>query len=345
MRRSGLVIGTMAFFLMGTGVVMADRGGWADPEGGWTFVEEFDELPDYEPTEDSVWLHDNSSDQYSGNQNTAIFQENGWEGGEVARIDEIDGANVITLIDLGDPRDWTGGDPSDRKFHFTHVFHGEDEAGIEMPISTGGITMLTRYRMTPLDLSTPFQDDNDWADPPFNFAERAWIPEQYDKCQVAFGYGDPIFTDLEAQVGVGYYAENSLFIQSNTLNEDGTEKDPDDGSGNILIKDGINTTEFHSIWWTAITSPDDPYTVNVKAWLDGSAEPVAEGVIMRGPDYPDTPAIDSEGGYGDFPQTCIQFGMCATNNYGSMQVDYICCNPYEAIEPQGGAAVADWSLH
>ncbi len=347
-------VGIMFFVfvvLVGTSVAIADRGGWADPEGGWEFIEEWDEIPPYEydPWE-SRWNHNNGSDQYSGNANTEIFQENGWEGGEVVRIDQVDGENVLTLIDLGDPRDWTGGDPSDRKLMFAAMANREE--GVETPISNGGITLLVRYRMMPLDLETPFQDDNDWADPPFNFKERPWIPEQYDRVQVGIGYYDSLFPDHEISIGVGYYEPNSVLIQSNTLNEDGTAKDPDDGSGNILIKDGIDTTEFHSIWITAIAPPDNWDTpefeageITVKAWIDGSAEPVAEGIVLRGPDVADRPDPHDLSDFSGLPQAIVECGMCATNNYGAMQIDYICARFDEAIEPTGGTPIVDWSLY
>ncbi len=336
----------------------ADRGGWKEPPGGWEFIEEWHEVPpvDFDPAT-TRWNHNNGSDQYSGNANTDVFKENGWEGGEVVRIDTIGGAgdtedgstpaddaSVLTLIDLGDPRDWTGGDPSDRKLMFAAMANREE--GLEKPFVNGGVTFLVRYRMLPLDMSTPFQSDNDWADPPFNFAERPWIPEQYDRVQVGIGYFDEVWPDHEISIGIGYYAENSLFIQGNDT------EDPD-GDENILISDQVDTTAFNSVWVTAIAEEYDPNTaedeemsITVRAWVNGSAEPLCEGIVQRGPDVADRPDPHDLGDFPGFPQAIVEFGMCATNNYGAMQIDYICARFDEAVEPEPGTPVnvSNWSL-
>ena len=62
--------------MLGTSVAVADRGGWADPPGGWTFVEEWHQIPlyDYDP-DVSPWNHNNGSDQYTENAMSADFAE------------------------------------------------------------------------------------------------------------------------------------------------------------------------------------------------------------------------------------------------------------------------------
>ncbi len=364
-------VGTLA--LLGLVVIpsLADRGGWTDPPGGWQFVEEWHEIPRYDTDpEEEVWLHDSSSDSYSGNAHTELFQENGWEGGDVVRIDTIPGAGdtedgstpaedamVFTMIDLGEPRVLGIDDPSDRKLNFIHVARTEDGEMIEFPYQDGGITLLVRYRVPPIEHEAPFQEANEFSgDPPFIFAERPWTPPQYDRVQVGLGYIDEAFTDLVVTTGVGYYAPNSLWILGNY--EEGGNNHPlartdiDDpgeylvgGIENHLIRDDIDTTEFHSIWLTAQAQEEDPWMIDVSVWIDGEAEPALETVIQRGPDAPTPPDPNEEGAFPGF-QTNIEIGAAATNNFAAFQFDYIAARFDQAIPPEPSeTSVQTWELY
>lgn len=322
----------------------ADRGGWADPPGGWTFVEEWHSIPAF--TDDPVWNHSNGSDEYSGNAHTAVVGE------EVVRIDTIPGAGetedgttlandarVLTLVDLGDPRSHPSGsitaDPSDRKLYFLAPLHEAEFDVIPLDPFEEGVTFATRFRIAPMPLSKVIL-----GTPPTGVADPVtWIPENSDRVHVGIGFVDPAVTALNVAIGVGYYEEGRLNILSNDM------ADPD-GDENVVVLDGIDTTQFHTVWVTAQANPANLDEINVKAYANGSLTPV-EAVVTRGTgavDRPNPETITSPEWAG-LPQLSINMGSAGTPSYGILQFDYIVANINGAFDPTQEAPVQAWELY
>ena len=316
------------------GTAWADRGGWLDPESGWMFVEEWHDIPLYE--NDPDWNHNNGSDQYSMNANTDILEV------DVARIDIVEGAGdtedgvtpsadatVFTLTDFGDPSSISLPEPSDRKQFFLAPLH---EPGYEFmpedPFETG-VTFIVRYRVVPMDASLRIGGDEPATDP------ITFVPPASSRAQVGIGFRDVVFPEYNTLVAIGYYSENTLSIL---------------GNGELLpVAENIDTTEFHSIWVNAKTSPDDFGIIQIRAFVDGSTE-AAEGEILR-PGVGGT-GIDPEDmqdsanpEWTDMPELCINLGFAGTGSVGIFQFDYVAATFAGAFDPQAAVAVESWELH
>lgn len=336
---------------------MADRGGWADPEGGWTFVEEWADIPAFDGDPD--WNHNNGSDEYSGNAHTDLF------GQEVVRIDSVAGvgdtedgenpatdATVLTLVDLGDPRGLGISDPSDRKLYFLAPLHEPDFAVFDQfpdldPFKQG-LTFAARFRIFPLPIDETIQNgDSELVIPdtlgPGDTLQN--IPEASDRAHIGLGFVDPGISDFRVIVGCGYYNPDSIELLVDT--PDGE----DDGTANPKIVEGISNTEFHSIWITAEADPEDDLRIIVKAYVDGSLEPV-EGVINRlSGDLPNPEELQDNPEWEGFPELSINLGSAGTTAIGAFQYDWVAASIEGAFEPTegafspgGGTSVPNWSL-
>lgn len=344
---------------------MADRGGWADPPGGWTFVEEWHKIPDYE--NDPVWNHNNGSDQYSGNAHTEAF--NNMQVyilpdvlvGDVVRIETLAGvgdtedgkiptadAIALRIIDLGDPRKLDIQDPGDRKIFFLGPLHKPGEL-TEDPFAKG-ITFCARFRIFPIvpdpDIGVGLSLVNAALDPngdgiPDGDGTLRFIPEASDRAHVGIGYIDPADDTQSILTGVGYYTQNTLSILVNDT------ADPD-GDENIPILTGIDTAQFHTVWLNAKTDPADPMLIRVKAYGDGSLKPV-EAVIQRGTDVdrPNPENLQSNAEWAGFKELSFNIGSAGTDAAGGFQYDYLVATMAGAFDPQpaGSADVASWELY
>ncbi len=338
------LVGSLVF----TPVASADRGGWADPPGGWTFVEEWHAIPD-SPENTGVWDHNNGSDTYSMNANSDVYAEfeimigPDTPVGEVARIDTIAGAGetedgqtpaadaiVFTVIDLGDPRDVLGGsDPSDRKQFFLAPLH---EPGYVFPNDDpfdAGVTFVTRFRVLPI-VADPLTAGTDASTDPITF-----IPPASDRAQVGIGFYDPAFTEFKTLVPVGYYAENTIGIIG-------------DGPAVLPIADNIDPTQFHTVWINAKTDPNDFAIILVRAFLDGSTTAVElsftrDGVSDTSGDPEDVQ--DNTAVWGGSPELSINLGQAGTDTVGALQFDYVAATYAGAFDPAGGVFVVDWSVY
>ncbi len=340
---------------------MADRGGWADPPGGWTFVEEWQDIPQFEGDPD--WNHNNGSDSYSGNAHTDLL------GMEVTRIDVIEGAGdtedgenpaedatVFTLIDLGDPRSIEGiDDPSDRKQYFLAPLHEPGFDAFEELFPSGdpfaeGITFVTRYRIFPLSVDLLVGDDVVVPETLGPNDTLMNIPEASDRAHVGVGFVDPVIGDFRVIVGHGYFQPNSVQILVDTPPE--IEEAEGDGAANAPIAEGISNTEFHSIWMTAQADPEDDLVINVRAWIDGGLEPV-EGQINRlSNDLPNPESLQSNDEWAGFRELSINLGSAGTPRIGAFQYDYVAATVNGAFEPEpgsfspgGGTPVQTWSIY
>lgn len=352
---------------------MADRNGWADPPGGWTFVEEWHKIPDYE--NDPVWNHNNGSDSYSGNAHTEDFNlmevyiQDGVLVGDVVQVETLEGvgdtedgvtpaedAIAMRLIDLGDPRKLDFADPSDRKIFFLGALHEPGEL-TEDPF-LNGITFCARFRIFPI---IPDRDigagedlvavalDPDGDGVPDGDGTLRFIPEASDRAHVGIGFYNPSDTTQNVLVGVGYYTQGTLSVLVNNLD---TTTDPDDvGLNNIPILTDIDTTAFHSVWVSAKADPDNPMLINVRAFGDGSLEPV-EAVIQREAsgedlDMPDPEDLQDNAEWSGIMELAFNIGSAGTPAAGGFQYDYLVATMAGAFDPQpaGTTDIDFWDLY
>lgn len=338
----------------------ADRGGWADPPGGWTFVEEWQTVPLCE--NDPRWDHNNGSDSWSCGVNDAFFQSldppveigPGQPVDAVVKIEVLAGegetedgvtkvadATVMTLIDLGDPRVLGLSDPSDRKIFFLGPLHQPGDITEDPFIQ--GITFCARYKILPIvpdpDIGASLAGISDILD---EDGFLRYIPEQSDRAHVGIGYFDPADQDNQnILVGTGYYDEGALSI---LVNDQG---DPD-GDENIPIVSGIDTTAFHSVWVNAKRDETDPLLIHVKAYADGSLIPV-EATIRRGAsvDRPNPENLQSNAAWAGFQELSFNIGSAGTGAAGAFQYDYLLATMAGAFDPQpeGQTELQEWALY
>ncbi len=365
----GIVLALLGMMLI-VPASFADRGGWADPPGGWTFVEEWQKIPDYEG--DPVWDHNNGSDSYSGNAHTEDFNamevyiQDGVLVGDVVQVETLVGvgetedgvtaaadAIAMRLIDLGDPRKLGLSDPSDRKIFFLAALH-EPGALTEDPFITG-ITYCARFRIFPIvpdvdigaseDLvSVALDPDGDGV--PNGDGTLRFIPEASDRAHVGVGYVDPADGLQNILVGVGYYTEGTLSVLVNDL--EGDAAGTDYGAKNVPILTDIDTTAFHSVWISAKVDAADPTLINVRAFGDGSLEPI-EAVIQRGDgvDRPDPEDLQDTATWTGLKELAFNIGSAGTSAAGGFQYDYFVGTMAGAFDPQGagGTPVSGWELY
>lgn len=353
----------------------AQRGGYADPPGGWEFVEDWNqEIPLVEG--DPKWNHDNGSDQYSGNANTQVFNdllveiEPGVPVDDVVRIETIAGegdtedgvtpaedATVMRLVDIGDPRILGISDPSDRKIFFLGALHEAGELTEDPFIN--GVTFITRYRIFPivpdpdigasLDL-VQIALDPDGDGEPDGDGTLKFIPEASDRAHVGVGYVNPDDDTVRTLVGTGYFNQGSLEVLTNDASEvaESTDEADRDGDENIQVLSDIETDEFHTIWVSAQADADDPSIIHIRAFADGSLTPV-EGTVNRSPDFGDRPNPEEMGGdeWAGVQQAAINIGSAGTPAAGGFQYDYICATLAGAFDPQpaDGTSVKVWELY
>jgi len=341
---------------------LADRGGWKDPAGGWTFVEEWHKIPAYE--NDPVWDHNNGSDSYSGNANSPTFADLGVEiapgvpVGDVVSIqteagvgDTEDGitksadAIAMRLIDLGDPRKLNLTDPSDRKIFFLGALHNPGELTDDPFIK--GITCCARFRIYPIapdpDIGVGLDLVNLALDPdgdgvPNGDGLLHFIPEASDRAHVGVGFVDPADDLARTLVGVGYYTEGTLSI----LAED--KADPD-GDENIPILTGIETSAFHSVWVNAKLDPNDSMKVNIRAFGDGSTKPVTYTLVRGDADRPNPESLQSNAAWAGQKELAFNIGSAGTNAAGGFEYDYFVATTAGAFDPVSATDVELWELY
>lgn len=375
--RSGMLAGLALIIATSSSAVFADRSGWADPPGGWAFVEEWNgEIPAAENLLDAKWQHNNGSDSYSGNAHTEefdnfdVFIAPGVLAGEVVRIETIAGvgdtedgvnaaadASVLRIVDLGDPRVLQISDPSDRKIFFTGPLHQPGELN-EDPF-VNGITYVARLRIFPIfpdpDIGAS-QDlvalalDPDGDGVPDGDGSLRFIPEASDRAHVGVGYVDPD-NDLDSTLaGVGFYNLGTLEILVNDASEVAGEAGRD-GDENVSILTDIDTTAFHSVWVNAKVDANDPGSITVRAFADGSTTPVV-ATIQRNDGTAaaaDRPNPQTMGGdqWAGVKQLSFNIGSAGTSAAGAFQFDYMCATLAGAFDPQtaGGSDIQGWELY
>ncbi|MDP8244135.1 MAG: hypothetical protein P9L94_08655 [Candidatus Hinthialibacter antarcticus] len=376
--RTGMLTGISLFVITSMSAVHADRGGYADPPGGWTFVEDWNgDIPPADDLPDAKWQHNNGSDSYSGNAHTEEFNE--FEiyiapdvlVGDVVRIETIAGigdtedgvnpaadASVLRLVDIGDPRALGFSDPSDRKIFFTGPLHAPGE--LDADPFENGVTFIARLRIFPIfpdpDIGVG-QDlvdlalDPDGDGEPNGDGSLRFIPEASNRAHVGIGYVDPDDDLVRALVGVGYYNAGSLEVLVNDASTVAGDATGRDGDENVPVLSDIDTTAFHTVWVSAKVSDSDPGAITVRAFADGSTTPVIATILRNdgAAAAADRPNAQEMGGdqWTGFKQLAFNIGSAGTNAAGGFQFDYMCATLAGAFDPQaaGGSDVAAWELY
>jgi len=101
---------------------------------------------------------------------------------------------------------------------------------------------------------------------------------------------------------------------------------------------------------TAQTDPENDLIINVKAYIDGSLEPV-EGVINRNSgDLPNPEDLQENDEWAGFPELAFNLGSAGTTAIGAFQYDYVAATIDGAFAPEAGSfspgtAVPKWELY
>jgi hypothetical protein len=317
--RSIAVVGFACFGLAPL-LLSQNLGGWQEPDGGWDYVyeafagEDIDGEFDFSlgGSLDGTWTHNNASDAWDGSGPGDEFRPDGFTpaapGGAgiviVPGAGEDGGdAEVLSIVDTGDPRSRGFPDPSNRKLWFCHdVARDLDKGG--NPINADfslrdGLTLIVRSRLHPdIDPDTPgWQIPDGGID---NDAGQGAAPGYTLRDGGKGGHG---FWDR----GV---ARNFSFTPFGTT---GYQFPPQVAEGlppaNFL--DVGDNTVFHAFWVTIIAgSMPDRYDVTV--YIDGSNEPAKEFRDMNlNPSATDCGGINH-----------LHMGFHSTPQVGAMQVDY-----------------------
>lgn len=368
----GVVCLGVAGLLVSTPAAQADRDGWSDPPGGWTFVEEWQKIPGYDT--DPVWNHNNGSDSWSGNAHTEEFNtynvyiQEGVLVGDVVQVETLTGvgdtedgktkvkdAVAMRLIDLGDPRKLNLSDPSDRKIFFMGALHKPGELTDDPFVK--GITYCARFRIFPIvpDIDIGASEalvavalDPDGDGVPDGDGTLRFIPEASDRAHVGVGYNDPANGVMNILVGVGYYTQNTLSVLIN--DPEGQAAGKDYGGKNVPILNDIDTTAFHTVWISAKADAADPMKINIRAFGDGSTKAV-EAVILRGEgdtvDRPNPENLQSNAEWTGQLELAFNIGSAGTNAAGGFQYDYLVATMAGAFDPTpaGSTAVSSWELY
>jgi hypothetical protein len=134
---SSFMVICFAFLLMQVPLAFG-LGGWADPLGGWDWLN--DDFADLDQ-----WTHDNGSDQWD----ESAPGEAGTSPGGV-KVETVDGATVISIEDTGDPRNAGFADPgSNRKIYLQYGVPSDAN------IFEEGVTFTARLRINPNPVDAP----------------------------------------------------------------------------------------------------------------------------------------------------------------------------------------------
>ncbi len=299
--------------------IAQDLGGWVAPEEGWDYVYEANEDEDVDGefaiivdplhsgfSLDETWTHSNGSDAWDGSGPGDEFRPDGFTraapGG--AGIVIVPGAGegggdaeVLSIVDIGDPRSLGFSDPSNRKTWFCHDMFAHEEIDATNALASG-ITLIIRSRLHPdIDPDTPGHqlpdggvddDAGQGVAPGYTIRDggkggHGFYDSGLDRNFTMVPWGTRGY-QLPPQVGEGLPPANFLDIGDNTV--------------------------FHSFWVT-IEDPDfnDRYTVTV--YVDGSIEPAAIFEDIPVGDDTDCDGINH-----------LHMGFHSTPQKGGIQIDY-----------------------
>lgn len=144
----GLVLATVAMLMALPMLAQADRGGWADPPGGWDIVYEGSALP-----LDDGWYNGGGSDDPGGyNPDDLQLLTIAGQGETEDGVNPAADALVLQVQDNSPGTDGTG-----RKIKFMKPFAGTYNTGVQDNLINlnGGVTIVVRFKVVPGTLSEP----------------------------------------------------------------------------------------------------------------------------------------------------------------------------------------------
>jgi hypothetical protein len=226
-KKSCFLIVCCAFLLIIAPLTFAQ---WGDPPGGWDgWYSDWADLAD--------WNHDNGSDQWDETPPGV-----GALGGVI--VETVDGEEVLSIEDAGDPRDAGFPDPgSNRKIYF------QQEATSAGNIFEDGVTFIARWRINPNPLEAP-ANGNDLHD-----GGKGHVGIAHDS-EIA---GDTTDYNMSFALDTGgllYFA-----------NED---------QAPLEVGDEF---QFHAVWATAVLAGD---LASINVYLDGATDPAFSGDVTLG---------------------------------------------------------------
>jgi len=191
-----------------------------------------------------------------------------------------------------------------------------------------GVTFVTRFRVLPFENSKRIGGNDPGVD------IITFIPPASRRAQVGIGFVDPAFTELETLVPIGYYAENALGILGDLAEV-------------VNFAEGIDTTQFHSVWISSQTDPNDSAVILVRAFVDGSTDAVELSLVREGfggasgdpEDLQDNPE------WAGAPELSINLGFAGTPSVGALQFDYVAATFAGAFDPVAAVGVESWEVY
>jgi hypothetical protein len=339
--------GIAALLLVPGGIVAQDLGGWLAPEGGWDYVYQANDGEDIDGefdaslggSLDGTWTHNNGSDVWDGSGPGDELRPDGVTraapggAGIVIIPDAAEGggdAEVLSIVDTGDPGSRGFPDPNNRKMWFCHDV---SQDGIDGGMSLrNGMTFIVRSR----------------NHPDVNPAAPGWqLPDGGVDNDAGQGAAPGYTLRDGGKGGHGFYDtaldRNFSFTPFGVK---GYQFPPQVGEGlppaNFL--DVGDNAVFHSFWIT-VEDPesDDRYTVSV--YVDGDSSParVFENIALG--DDTDCDGISH-----------LHMGFHSTPQVGGFQIDYfgyklglhepeaVCPGGFKAsFDPESGQVALDWS--
>ncbi len=323
-------------------------GGWDEPPGGWDYVYEANDGEEvdgeFDPSLgggslDGTWTHSNGSDSWDGSGPEDRFRPDGVTpaapGGAGIIIvpgagDDGGDAEVLSIVDTGDPRTRGFSDPSNRKLWFCHDVLQEGIDGSNAV--RDGITLIARCRLHP---------DVDPAQPGWQLPDGGVDDDAGQGAAPGYALRDG------GKGGIGFYdaALDRIFsfVPHGTK---GYQFPPQVGEGlppaNFL--DVGDSSQFHSFWIT-ISDPDGNDRYDIVVYLDGATEPAAVFRDVQLGDDTDCDGISH-----------LHMGFHSTPQVGGIQVDYFgyklgeyqpsspCPGAFSgALDPETGSVRLAWA--
>jgi hypothetical protein len=293
-------------FSTGTAIAGVDYG---DPDGGWTYIYTGDAAaPGANYTAlDGTWTHDNGSDAWDESEIGS-----GLAGGVNAMSEA--GVNFVRLQDAGDPRDYGGSDPSNRKIYFGHSLTDEIPVETANTILDNGVTISFRARLATTPPLDDLHPDGGTATSPWPAGGDGYVVHDGGKGNFGICQAEPtksISFCLALASDDNELTSNGLVM--NQLNGTSPSGDVDlqgDEPGTVNILPIEDLTIWHEFWITIKADDSGQGSHIVMIYLDGDAS---------------APSIFhvTAGSSSDLTGTCLALGVGATPQSGAIDVDFL----------------------
>jgi len=300
---------TSFVFMLSLAVGVAFGGvDYAEPEGGWAYIYTGDAAApgaDYTAL-DGTWTHDNGSDSWDESEIGS-----GLPGG-VNALSEA-GVNFVRLQETGDPRDYGGSDPSNRKIYFGHSITDELPVDVADSILDNGVTISFRARLSTIPPLDDLHPDGGGGISPWPAEGDGYVIHDGGKGNFGICQANPTNTIsfcLALTSDDNELESNGLVM--NKLNGTSPSGDVDiqgDEPGTLYILPIEDLTIWHEFWINIQADNSGQGTHVVTIYNDGDAS---------------TPSIFNvtAGSSSDLTGTCLALGVGATPQSGAVDVDF-----------------------